>query len=168
MKEKDIKKRVYHHFQSGFHCAEVVLKTTMEIYSDKSDSGFIRMASGFGGGIAGTTEDLCGAFTGGVLAIGYFFGRDNPGEVLSQGGTMIKELKQKFMDEFNHLKCAALTESFGDDGQMGCVRVTAETTVMVAKMVEMYEFETKSQVETIFSEPREKVELGICPFGCSC
>lgn len=169
MKEKNIKERVYQHFGSGYHCAEVVAKTIMETYGDQSNNGVIKTASGFGGGIAGTTDELCGAFTGGVIALSYFFGREKPGEELTQSGTMIKEFKKNFNDQFGSLNCGTLIDSFTEEeGQMGCVRVTANATQMVSKMIAALEEKNHTTVETAFCQPREKVPLGSCPFSCGC
>ena len=167
--EKELKKMVYHHFGTGFHCAEVVAKTILELYSEKPHSDIIRAASGFGGGIAGTTEELCGAFTGGVLTLGYFFGRENPGEELSKSGKLIKEFKNKFYDDFGSLSCPEILNTFSEkEGQMGCVRVTAGATVMVAKMLKEFEEKNAGSVEFACHQSREKVELGSCPFSCGC
>ncbi|MBY8988051.1 MAG: C_GCAxxG_C_C family protein [Candidatus Lokiarchaeota archaeon] len=169
MEEKELKKIVYQNFGTGFHCAEVVAKTVLELYSDKPHSDVIRAASGFGGGIAGTTEELCGAFTGGVITLGYFFGRENPGEELSKGGMLIKEFKKKFYDDFGSLSCSEILNTFSEEeGQMGCVRVTAGATVMVANMLKEFEEKNAVSVEAACCQPREKVELGNCPFNCGC
>jgi len=169
MEEKNIKERVHHHFGSGYHCAEVVAKTIMETYGDQSNNGVIKAASGFGGGIAGTTDELCGAFTGGVIALSYFFGREKSGVELIQSGTMIKEFKKKFNDQFGSLNCGTLINSFTEEeGQMGCVRVTENATQMVSKMIAAFEEKNHTTVETAFSQPRENVPLGSCPFSCGC
>jgi C_GCAxxG_C_C family probable redox protein len=169
MEEKELKKIVYQHFGTGFHCAEVVAKTVLKLYSDKPHGDIIRAASGFGGGIAGTQEELCGAFTGGVLTLSYFFGRENPGEDLSKGGILIKEFKKKFYDDFGSLLCSEILNSFSEEeGQMGCVRVTADATVMVANMLKEFEEKNAVRVETACCQPRDKVELGSCPFNCGC
>ena len=169
MEETKIKEHVYHHFGSGYHCAEVVAKTIMETYGDKSNSGVIKAASGFGGGIAGTTDELCGAFTGGVIALSYFFGREKPGEELTQSGTMIKEFKRKFNDQHGSLNCGTLINSFSEEeGQMGCVRVTANATQMVSKVIEAFEEKNHTTAETASCHPKDKVPLGNCPFSCGC
>ena len=172
MKETDmneIEKRVYHHFKSGFHCSEVVLKTILDMYDDASHENLIRLASAFGGGIGGSMEDHCGAFTGGVLSTGFFLGRENPGEELSKSKMMISEFKEKFIDTFGHLNCAALRKSFGDEGQMGCVRVTMEATKMMATLLDEYEVGKPDSSEISTIEPYVKVNSGACPFsgGCS-
>jgi hypothetical protein len=75
MENKEIKKTVYGHYESGFHCAEVITKTVLEMFSGKPRPEATKAASVFGGGIGGSTEELCGAFTGGVIALGYLMGR---------------------------------------------------------------------------------------------
>ena len=75
MESKEIRKKAYGHFESGLHCAEVISKTILEMFSTESHPAVIRSTSGFGGGIGGSNEELCGAFTGGVVALGYLLGR---------------------------------------------------------------------------------------------
>lgn len=165
--KKELNKIVYHNFETGFHCAEVVAKTVLELYSNKPHNDIIRAASGFGGGIAGTTEELCGAFTGGVIALGYFFGRKNPGEEMSKTGMLIKEFKKKFYDDFGSLSCSEILNTFSEEeGQMGCVRVTAGATVMVSNMLKEFEDKNAISIEAACCQPRKKVQLGSCPFSC--
>lgn len=168
MDNKNVKKMVHHHFGAGYHCAEVIAKTIFELFYDKPHNDVIRAASGFGGGIAGTTEELCGAFTGGILALSYFLGRENPGEALSQNGKMIKEFKKKFHDEFGSLTCKVLLDSFRDEeGQMGCVRVTTDSTIMLVDILKEFESLKGISINSAYLQHREKVEVGNCPFKCS-
>ena len=95
MNEKAIHKTIYGQFQSGLHCAEAVSKTVLEIFSDESHPKVIKSASGFGGGIGGSMGELCGAFTGGVIALGFLTGREEPGGSLKECGGLINEYKTR-------------------------------------------------------------------------
>jgi C_GCAxxG_C_C family probable redox protein len=53
-----------HHFTTGRNCCESVLLA----HHDDVDPAFIEMAKAFGGGIGGS-KCLCGAITGGVMAL---------------------------------------------------------------------------------------------------
>ena len=170
MISKAIKKRTYEHFESGFHCAEAVSKTVLEMFSEEPDTVFVKCASGFGGGIAGTTEELCGAFSGGVIALGYLLGRENPGDNMKDCGRITKEFKSKFEEKFGSINCAALLKGFGEQGNhKGCMELTAETSVMLADLLKEFENQTHITLDTFCCQPREKVAAGNCPYGgCAC
>ena len=99
MESKEIRKMAYQHFESGLHCAEVISKTILEMFSGEPNPAVIRSASGFGGGIGGSNEELCGAFTGGVVALGYLLGRENGGDSLKGCGSVINQFKRAFLNE---------------------------------------------------------------------
>ncbi len=169
MEGKEIRKRAYGHLQSGLHCAEVVAKTILEIFSKGSHPELIRVSSGFGGGIAGSTEELCGAFTGGVLVLSYLLGRETPGDDIRDCAALINAFKTKFLDEFDSLNCQAFLTAFREEqDQAGCAKLTAHAAVMVAELLEEFGRETEMDLDTYSFLPREKVALGQCPFTGSC
>ena len=84
-KAREIKRQAYQNFKSGLHCAEVVSKTILNNFCKEPHPEAVKASSYFGGGIAGTMEELCGAFTGGVIALGILLGRENPGDAMREG-----------------------------------------------------------------------------------
>lgn len=60
------------------HCAETVLNT-MAKYNEQDMTNIPRIATAFGGGMASSQRD-CGAFTGGLMAIGLALGREEGGD----------------------------------------------------------------------------------------
>jgi hypothetical protein len=68
---KIINKKVYESYQSGFHCAEAISRSVLEIFSNGDFGHLVKAASAFGGGIVGSTGEPCGAFSRGVMALGY-------------------------------------------------------------------------------------------------
>ena len=172
MENKEIKKAVYSHYGSGFHCAEVITKTMLEMFSGKPHPEATRAASVFGGGIGGSTEELCGAFTGGVIALGYLLGRDAPGDNMRDAGVLVQEFKTRFQTQFGTLKCRDLLFNFDEqENPIGCVKLTAETTVILANLLNEFGSEKGIGLDQYGTEPREKVQLGQCPFkagGCQC
>jgi C_GCAxxG_C_C family probable redox protein len=166
MESKEIRKKAYGHFASGLHCAEVISKTILEVFSQEPQPEVIRSASGFGGGIGGSNEEICGAFTGGVIALGALLGRENGGDNLRDAGALIKEFKTKFLHEFGSLNCQTLLNDFKDrQNPLGCVKLTANGAVMLADL--LHEFGIKGELtpDTFYSQPRDRVELGQCPFS---
>lgn len=63
-------------FQNGYNCAQSVLLAMQEFWNVANPLE-PRVASAFGGGI-GRGGSVCGALTGGVIAIGFRCGTNNP------------------------------------------------------------------------------------------
>jgi C_GCAxxG_C_C family probable redox protein len=165
MENKTIRKKVYGHFESGFHCSEAVAKTVLGAFSTQPHAGVIKSASGFGGGVAGSTEELCGAFTGGVIALSFLLGRETPGEDMQRCGDVIKTFKERFLEKFGSVHCGTILEGFGEEGAMGCVTLTAETAVIITGLLHDMEMESRMKVTELDLQPKEKVSLGVCPFS---
>jgi C_GCAxxG_C_C family probable redox protein len=166
MESKHIRKMAYRHFETGLHCAEVIYKTTLEIFSEEPDPGMVRIASGFGGGIAGSTEELCGAFTGGVIAIGHFLGRKEPGDDLRDCGAITKKFKEIFEKEFGTLNCKTILKGFDkQENAIGCVKLTATATVLLANLLKELEEDKTFILNDFLAQSRKKVGLGQCPFS---
>lgn len=168
---RQIRKKVYGHYQSGLHCAEVISKALLETFSGKAPPEVIKAASGFGGGIAGSTQELCGAFTGGVIALGALLGRDNPGEDLRDCGTLTKEYKSRFLSQFGSLRCMDILDGFGGENPLACVKLTAEASEILDGLLREFERAKEVRLDGQARLRREKVELGRCPFtpgACTC
>jgi arsenite methyltransferase len=172
MENKEIKKKVYSHYGSGFHCAEVITKTMLEMFSQKPHLEATKAASVFGGGIGGSTEELCGAFTGGVIALGYLLGRDAPGDNMRDAAALVKEFKSRFQTQFGTLRCRDLLFTFDEqENSMGCIKLTAETSVILANLLNEFGSNKGVDFDQYGTRPREKVQLGQCPFKggvCQC
>ncbi len=158
-----VKSRALAHFMSGRHCAEVMVATVLDGLAPESLALLIKVSSGFGGGIAGSTEELCGAFTGGVLALGAVLGREAPGEELRDLGLALLDFKERFAGKFESLNCGTILDGFGDQGhQTGCARLTAAAAVMATEILG----EARPTAEGIEARPgRPVVPLGTCPFS---
>ena len=166
MENKEIRKRAYGHFESGLHCAEVISKTILEMFSGQPHPAVIRSASGFGGGIGGSNEELCGAFTGGVVALGYLLGRENGGDSLKGCGSVINQFKRAFLDKFGSLHCQTLLNGFKEEkNPLGCAKLTAETTLILAELLNDFGVKNAGDASLLTSRPEPRVELGCCPFG---
>jgi C_GCAxxG_C_C family probable redox protein len=64
------------HFLEGYNCAQSVLLTMLE-HENGKNALVPKIASGFGGGI-GRCGSICGALTGGIMAIGSIHGTNEP------------------------------------------------------------------------------------------
>jgi len=72
---KKIKNDAEELFRKGdFYCSEAVISSIKNNFEIDMPDEMIAMASGFPIGI-GKSKCVCGAVSGGIMAIGYFFGR---------------------------------------------------------------------------------------------
>jgi C_GCAxxG_C_C family probable redox protein len=170
MDSKEMKKQAYSYFETGYHCAEVVTKTILSNFSKDSHPDAVKAASFFGGGIAGTTDELCGAFTGGIIVLGILMGRENPAELMTEGATIAKKFKQKFTQEFGSLNCAKLMRGFAEtENHFGCAKLTAKTAIMLAELLEEHDKNNEADMGVLSYQPHQKIQPGTCPFtGCAC
>ena len=131
-----IEKQAYKYFSDGHTCSEAVFKAIVEKYDDNFDDSLARMATGFLGGIGGSYDEACGALTGGILALGYLYGRTDPEENLDT----IKELSQKFKACFieanGATKCGVFLERFGEaKAHERCMMLTSKTAGLLAQIL---------------------------------
>ena len=75
---------------------------------DIQDELIPRIASAFGGGIAGTGS-VCGALTGAVMAIGLVHGRQKATEQDARARALTQELRRRFESEAGSIECRKLT-----------------------------------------------------------
>lgn len=110
-------------FASGLNCAEAVALAA----TGSDDPALLSLAKPFGGGIGGN-KCLCGAISGGVLALGYR-GRGQ------QAGALVKQFKAAHRATC----CSALSKPYtwkSPEHLANCRRLTESTANMVAKLLE--------------------------------
>ena len=90
----------------GHSCAESVLMA-VAAYHGVDNPLIPRMATGFGGGVA-RTGGICGAFTGGVLALGLLAGRDTPDTPVDETYVLVKRFVAAFEAACGALDCPTL------------------------------------------------------------
>ncbi len=83
-----------------------------------------RMATPFGGGVAGTRQEMCGALSGGIMVIGGLHGRTDRNEDDQRSYDLAAQYRQAFLDEFGHSQCEPIRGMFQKpDGSHGCDQV---------------------------------------------
>ena len=127
-------------FRNGFFCSEAVVSSIRSNFEIDVPEVVISMASGFPVGI-GRSKCLCGAVSGGVMAIGLVFGRTvQKDPQVEETMRLSKELHDWFKEASgkNALCCRILTKEF-DKGQgehkEQCVRFTGMVAGKVAEMI---------------------------------
>jgi len=94
-------------FQAGrIQCVECVL-TVMAGYYGWKDPTIPRIATAFGGGIAGM-QNACGAYTGGAMVIGLLMGRDRPGDDRETAVNACKALRALIRERCGSVNCAGI------------------------------------------------------------
>ncbi|MBE6053779.1 MAG: C_GCAxxG_C_C family protein [Clostridium sartagoforme] len=127
-------------FRGGFFCSEALVSSIRSNFELDIPEEVIAMASGFPVGI-GRSKCLCGAVSGGVMALGLFFGRTKQGDPkVEKNLEVAKELHDWFKEanEKNALCCRILTKEF--DMSAGahkeqCIRFTGMVAGKVAEIV---------------------------------
>ncbi|MBS7615255.1 C_GCAxxG_C_C family protein [Candidatus Bathyarchaeota archaeon] len=93
--KQNLGKKASSFFLKGFNCSQSVLLTMLEHWGIK-DELVPKIATGFGGGI-GRCGSLCGALTGGIMALGVKFGTSEPS---AEKRLQTYEVSRRFYKEF--------------------------------------------------------------------
>lgn len=166
MNTKEVEPSVYKYFKSGYHCAEVISKTILERLSPVSHAEVLKAVSGFGGGIAGTMTELCGAFTGGVFTVGVLYGRQRPADDLEDCGLLITAYKNFFQDEFGSLNCPTIIDNLEpEDVRLGCANLTVRATSVLLEMLQIFESQAAVSTNPTAAQSLVKDPLQRCPFS---
>ena len=70
----------------------------------------VKLATGFGGGVGGSRQEMCGALTGAVMVIGAVLGRTRPGEDGQPARDLAARYRERFLAEFGSTQCAQLRD----------------------------------------------------------
>ncbi|OGO66168.1 MAG: hypothetical protein A2030_01905 [Chloroflexi bacterium RBG_19FT_COMBO_50_10] len=92
---------------TGFYCAESVLLAVAEHLNIHSEL-IPRIASGFCSGMA-RTGGMCGAVSGGIMAIGLAMGRNAPTDDLDPCYQAVRAFLNRFSAQYQALSCLELT-----------------------------------------------------------
>jgi C_GCAxxG_C_C family probable redox protein len=100
-------------YESGYWCAESVVKTVNEIAGQPLPAQVMRMASGFCEGIGGS-RCTCGALAGAVMAAGLLGGREGPDDAWEPSYDAAGELRRRFVADQNATDCGEVVTRIGD------------------------------------------------------
>jgi C_GCAxxG_C_C family probable redox protein len=115
-----------------FNCAEKILYGANEAYQLGLNHDALKMAAGFGGGMA--IEGTCGALTASIMVLGRLFVKDNAHE-----STRIKELTKELFQEYQKamgaIDCAPLKAKYRTEA-IGCRDVIFKAAEILDGIVE--------------------------------
>lgn len=134
-----IKEEAEASYRNGdFYCSEAVVATIRNHFDADIPLDAVAMASGFPVGVGGS-KCICGAVSGGIMCIGYFFGRrEAKDDKVNKAMQLSSELHQGFKDNHKVLCCKVLTKGMemGSDVHMEqCISFTGEIAEATAKII---------------------------------
>ena len=94
------------YFDEGYYCAESVLLAVCDHY-DIQSRWIPKIATGFCSGVA-RTGGYCGAFTGAVMAVNLFSGRETSADSVEKSYQAVNQLKDLFKARFGTTGCPEL------------------------------------------------------------
>lgn len=136
MSRQDVEARTEELFRGGLHCAEAVLQAVLESEAGETGAGSIspRVATAFGGGIGRSKLGMCGALSGGLMALGILRGRDSGRQPWDEVAELADGLFRRFKEEYGCTRCPAVLEKLGPQDKMDkCIRLAGRTAGMVAQ-----------------------------------
>lgn len=158
-------------FKGGYYCCEALMSAIREEFKLDVPEEVIAMASGMAVGI-GKSGCCCGAFSGGVLALGMFFGRTEQNGPQDPKSIKVMQLTNELHEWFkkanqkNAICCRVLTREFnmGQGEHKGqCIWFTGLCAWKVAQIV-CRECGIENIDEIDEPCPRRKVEdIELCP-----
>lgn len=126
-------------FRRGeYFCSEAIVSSIRSNFELDMPEEMIAMASGFPVGI-GRSKCVCGAISGGIIAIGYFFGRTSGGDPkVEKALALANELQEEFKKNHKVLCCHIHTK--GMDMASGehkdqCVGFTGEVAEIASNII---------------------------------
>lgn len=118
--------------KGNFYCSEAIVYSLKQNIDPEMPDALVRAVSGLPVGI-GKSKCVCGAVSGAVIGLGYFFGRETPGTPQDEASVnslkLCNELQDHFRKENKVLCCHVLTNGMdmaSGEHKQQCARFTAE------------------------------------------
>jgi len=136
------------YFRHGLNCAECVVQGFLDTHDTGMPSEVLALATGFGGGV-GRTQNLCGAISGAVMALGLVKGRRNPqeketpaerirelGEIYPLYAEMVREIEAQYGTLICRELCAPHGDFEGKVRRKSCQEMVGYCAALAAKYAE--------------------------------
>jgi C_GCAxxG_C_C family probable redox protein len=117
--------------KEDLNCAEKILQGANIAYNLGLDKESLKLASGFGGGMA--IEDKCGALTAAIMVLGRLFVEDRAHES-TRIKDLTKELFEEYRKEMGSIDCAPLKEMHRTE-EMKCKNVIIKAAEALDRIV---------------------------------
>jgi len=125
----------------GFYCSEAIVSSIRKNIDPDMPLALVKAASGFPIGV-GRAKCMCGAVSGAVIALGYFFGRTDPTTPTDPNSQKCMELAYEVQDSFRknhktlccHIHVKGMDLASGEHKQQ-CVAFTGEMAAKTAEII---------------------------------
>lgn len=146
----EIEKKTLDYLQSGFMCGEAIVKVINETFGGEETQNFYKTATAFGGGLAGTKKDICGALVGGVIATGSILGRLKVTDNEKPAFEIAHRYRRDFIKEFGSNNCKIILNSLGKQKDWSeCKKLTSKAAGMLAAILLKKGINPKNAIETV-------------------
>jgi C_GCAxxG_C_C family probable redox protein len=130
------------YFRSGgYYCSEAIVASVRDNLAPEMPDSLIAAASGFPVGV-GKSKCMCGAVSGGVISLGYVFGRTGPSSPADPKSVRTlaaaNELQQAFRDSHKVLCCSVQTKGMdmaSGEHKAQCILFTGEMAAKTAEII---------------------------------
>lgn len=130
-----------HYHEKGFNCAQSVLAAFGDL-THLTEQEALAVSGGFGGGIGGTHQEVCGAMSGGVMALSLLYPHveEDNAETKRRLYHVIKEFRNRFQNRFGCSVCSDLLKAkVQPDGAALDLGVRQHCAILVVSAVEIVE-----------------------------
>lgn len=135
---EEIKNTAEGYYQRGeFFCSEAVVQTINDALGKPYPEDVVKLASGFPVGL-GKAQCLCGAISGGEMALGMVYGRVHGQAMNPKMLEKAKELHDYIKKQYGSTCCRVITREWNGDNfqsperKKHCVKITGEIAKWVA------------------------------------
>ena len=136
---KKIKNDAEESYRVGdFFCSEAIVNAIRNNIAPEMPEELIAVASGFPVGV-GKSKCICGAVSGGVMCVSYFFGRTKGGDPkVNKNLDLVFELQESFRKNHKVLCCKVLTHGMdmaAKEHKNQCISFTGEVAEKTAEIL---------------------------------
>ncbi|MGL4868178.1 MAG: C-GCAxxG-C-C family (seleno)protein [Cetobacterium sp.] len=136
---KKVKADAEEAYRAGdFFCSEAIVYSIRKNIDPDMPEALIAASSGFPLGV-GKSKCICGAVSGGVMAVSYFFGRTKAGDrKVHKNLELANELQEEFKKNHKVLCCKILTHGMtmgAKDHKDQCISFTGEIAEVAATII---------------------------------
>lgn len=138
---EEVKKEAEGYFARGeFFCSEAVVQTINRLLGKPYDDNIVKMASGFPIGM-GKSGCLCGAVSGGQMALGMVYGRVHGEPMKEEMFPAAAGLHDYIKDEYGATCCRVITRQWAGDNfqsperKKHCIEITGKVAAWVADRI---------------------------------
>lgn len=138
---ENVIKKAHEEYMRGGHCSEVIFKYVTAARSADFDQNLARIANPFGGGMA-DCGDTCGALIGGLMVIGYIYGRRNLSEDQTLSWQLSRAYHEGFRQEFGDTTCYGIRgKVFNRETHIRCSRTVRRSIQLLWRILDSAEVE---------------------------